>query len=121
MGLMDRLRKAEEHGKEAARHAMDRAREVRDDAQRRIRQKMRIYPARANGSAPSEVSQANPMAGLPQSDSGSDTAEDVRHLEVMGEGNPDAAQEFRQKVPIISIRGKDLEGVGEGEKKRKTA
>ena len=44
MGLMDRLREAEEQGKKAARHAYERALEMGEDAQRRIRQKMRIYP-----------------------------------------------------------------------------
>lgn len=110
MGLMDRLRKAEEQGKDAARHAMERAREVREDAQRRIRQKMRIYPVQANGSAPSEVSQANPMAGLAAVDGEADTGEDVHHLEAT-----------QKPAPIISIHGKDLESAGQTEAKRKTA
>src|ERR1051326_1213003 len=45
MGLMDRLREAEEQGKEAARNAYERARDLGEDVQRRLRQKMRIYPA----------------------------------------------------------------------------
>ena len=120
MGLMDRLRKAEEQGKDAARHAMERAREVREDAQRRIRQKMRIYPVQANGSAPSQVSQANPMAGLATADSEAeaDTGEDIHHLEAT-----------QKTAPIISINGEDLEraNLGQGqsqsqrEDKRRTA
>jgi hypothetical protein len=110
MGLMDRLRKAEEQGKEAARHAIDRAREVREDAQRRIRQKMRIYPVQTTGSAPSEVSQANSMAGLPAADGEADLGEDLRHLEAN-----------QNNQPIISINGRDLERAGQNEGKRRMA
>lgn len=45
MGLMDSLRKAEEQGKSAARRGMELARGGWEDAERRIRRKMRIYPA----------------------------------------------------------------------------
>jgi len=122
MGLMDRLRKAEEQGKDAARHAMERAREVREDAQRRIRQKMRIYPVQANGSAPSEVSQANPMAGLTAADGEAETGEDIRHLEATPEVNPEVNHEANRKTPpIISINGRDLERAGQSEGKRRSA
>ena len=40
MGLMDSIRKAEEQG----RRTLDRAREGLEDAERRLRRKMRIYP-----------------------------------------------------------------------------
>ena len=48
MGLIERLRKAEEQGKQATRDALQKAREFGEDAERRIRQKMRIYPPQVN-------------------------------------------------------------------------
>lgn len=48
MGLIERLRMAEEQGKQATRNALEKAREFGEDAERRIRQKMRIYPAPAS-------------------------------------------------------------------------
>jgi hypothetical protein len=48
MGLIERLRKAEEQGKQATRNALEKAREFGEDAERRIRQKMRIYPPHAS-------------------------------------------------------------------------
>lgn len=53
MGLMDKLRKAEEQGKYAARQAFERAKHFSEDAERRIRQKMRIYPPGAGEPQPS--------------------------------------------------------------------
>lgn len=44
MGLMDSLRKAEEHSREVARRSLEKAREEWDGAERRIRRKMRIHP-----------------------------------------------------------------------------
>ncbi len=54
MGLMDALRRAEEKGKDLARNGVEAAREGVDDASRRIRRKMRVYPtpARQNESVP---------------------------------------------------------------------
>ncbi len=49
MGLMDALRKAEKKGKELARRgaqAVHDTRESADDVQRRVRQRMRVYPER---------------------------------------------------------------------------
>jgi hypothetical protein len=90
MGLMDRLREAEEQGKEAARNAYERARDLGEDVQRRLRQKMRIYPA-DRAATPSEESQAQPAATVPPESE----MEDIRHLEA-------------QRQPIISIEGKDV-------------
>ena len=53
MGLIDSIRQAEEK----ARHAYDRAATIAEDAERRIRQKMRIYPR------PSEPAPAAPVEG----------------------------------------------------------
>ena len=44
MRLLDNLRSAEQKGVEAVRRGMERAREEWGDMERRIRQRMRIYP-----------------------------------------------------------------------------
>ena len=90
MGLMDRLREAEEQGREAARSAFERARDLGEDVQRRLRQKMRIYPPDRTAT-PSEVSQAQPAAASPTDAE----MEDIRHLEA-------------EHQPIITIEGKDV-------------
>lgn len=49
MGLMDALRRAEQKGKELARRGANVVRDTHDsaeDLQRRVRQKMRVYPER---------------------------------------------------------------------------
>jgi len=82
MGLMDRLREAEEQGKKAARHAYERALEMGEDAQRRIRQKMRIYP---------------PTAA---------SAGEAGHN---GQADMNAAETASPPEPIVSIEGRDIE------------
>jgi hypothetical protein len=47
MGLMDSLRRAEEQGREAARRSLESAREHWEDAERRLRRKMRIHPRKS--------------------------------------------------------------------------
>ncbi len=44
MGLIDTLRKAEEQGRGAARRGLGKARDAVDDAERRLRRKMRLHP-----------------------------------------------------------------------------
>jgi hypothetical protein len=44
MGLIDTLRKAEEQGRGAARRGLEKARDAVDDAERRLRRKMRLHP-----------------------------------------------------------------------------
>lgn len=44
MGLIDTLRKAEEQGRGAARRGLGKARGAVDDAERRLRRKMRLHP-----------------------------------------------------------------------------
>jgi len=63
MGLMDALRKAEQMGKELARRGVDAARQRSsgEDAQRRARQKMRVYPERHAGNPPTPESTAREM------------------------------------------------------------
>jgi hypothetical protein len=61
MGLIDSIRKAEEK----ARHAYERAAHMSDDAQRRIRQKMRIYPRPAETAAADIEQEASQNAPEP--------------------------------------------------------
>jgi hypothetical protein len=89
MGLIEKLRKAEEQGKEAARNALDRAKELGEDAERRIRQKMRIYPPQTANHT--ETGTATP--------SGAATAP---RRSPIAPAKPEDA-------PIVSIHGEDLE------------
>ena len=82
MGLMDKLRKAEEQGRNATRQAFERAKHFTEDTERRIRQKMRIYPPAAGESQP-----GTPGAGGNHRQQG---------------GQP-------ERAPIISIHGEDIE------------
>jgi len=81
MRLVDNLRKAEEKGVMRIRRGVDRAREEWADVERRIRQRMRIYPHKQKAAA----------AGLVNLD------QDV----------PERSSDEPRK-PIISIRGQDL-------------
>jgi hypothetical protein len=59
MGLIDKLRNAEEQGRGAARRRLEQAREAWDDAERRMRRKMRLHPKTANDNAPSPILEAD--------------------------------------------------------------
>lgn len=83
MRLVDNLRKAEEKGVMRIRRGVDRAREEWADVERRIRQRMRIYPHKQKAAAAG--------AGLVNLDQ-----------EV-----PEHSSDEPRK-PIISIRGQDL-------------
>jgi hypothetical protein len=83
MRLVDNLRKAEEKGVMRIRRGVDRAREEWADVERRIRQRMRIYPQKQQAMA----------AGAGQINLDQETPEDI----------PD-----QQRMPIVSIRGQDL-------------
>ena len=82
MRLVDNLRKAEEKGVMHIRRGVDRARQEWADVERRIRQRMRIYP---------QKQQAAVGAGAINLD------QDV----------PDRSNDEHRK-PIISIRGQDM-------------
>jgi hypothetical protein len=85
MRLVDNLRKAEEKGVMRIRRGVDRAREEWADVERRIRQRMRIYPQKRKAAA------AAAGTGLVNLD------QDV----------PEHSSDEPRK-PIISIRGQDL-------------
>jgi hypothetical protein len=82
MRLVDSLRKAEEKGVMRIRRGVDRAREEWADVERRIRQRMRIYPQKQRAAAAA--------AGRINLD----------------QDFPEPSDEPRK--PIISIRGQDL-------------
>jgi hypothetical protein len=87
MRLVDNLRKAEEKGVMSIRRGMERAREEWSDVERRIRQRMRIYPHKQKAA----------VAGAGRTNLESDVPE--RPLE-SGE----------QRKPIVSIHGQDQDG-----------
>jgi hypothetical protein len=86
MRLVDNLRKAEEKGVMNIRRGVERARDEWSDVERRIRQRMRIYPHKQRAAAAG--------AGPPIQE------HDVpEHLSQSGE----------QRKPIVSIHGRDLD------------
>lgn len=85
MRLVDNLRKAEEKGVMHIRRGVDRAREEWADVERRIRQRMRIYPHKQKAAA----------AGV--------GAGPINLDQDVPEPSPD-----EPRKPIISIRGQDL-------------
>jgi len=83
--LVDNLRKAEEIGVMSIRRGMERAREEWADVERRIRQRMRIYPHKQQTAA-AGAGRINLDQDVPEHSSG------------------------EPRKPIISIRGQDLNG-----------
>lgn len=59
MGLIDKLRNAEEQGRGAAHRRLEKAREAWDDAERRLRRKMRLHPKHGNDNAPHATPEAD--------------------------------------------------------------
>jgi len=69
MRLLENLRSAEQKGASAVRHGITRAREEWEDVERRIRQRMRIYPQKLKKSAlavrpPAELVPDTPTQGM---------------------------------------------------------
>ena len=86
MRLVDNLRKAEEKGVMSIRRSMERARDEWSDVERRIRQRMRIYPHKQRAAA-AGAGRMNLEPDVPDNSSAS------------GE----------QRKPIVSIHGQDLD------------
>lgn len=86
MRLVDNLRKAEEKGVMNIRRGMERARDEWSDVERRIRQRMRIYPHKQQAAAAGAGSM-NLEHNVPE------------HSSESGE----------QRKPIVSIHGQDLD------------
>ena len=83
MRLVDNLRKAEEKSVMRIRRGVERAREEWADVERRIRQRMRIYPHKQQAAA-AGVGRTNLEQEVPELSSD------------------------EQRRPIVSIRGQDL-------------
>jgi hypothetical protein len=60
MGLIDKLRQSEERGRDAAPLGMEKARAGRDDAERRLRRKMRLHPRMTRDDVPQMPAPAKP-------------------------------------------------------------
>ncbi len=84
MRLVDNLRKAEEKSVMSIRRGMERARDEWSDVERRIRQRMRIYPHKQKA-AVAGAGQMGPEHDVPESSAS---------------GEP--------RKPIVSIHGQDL-------------
>jgi hypothetical protein len=85
MRLVDNLRKAEEKGVMRIRRGVDRAREEWADVERRIRQRMRIYPHKQQAAAAGAgAGRINLEQDVPEHSTG------------------------EARKPIVSIRGQDM-------------
>jgi len=101
MGLIERLKRAELKGRDAATRAFDRVVHTSEDIERKLRRKMRVYPTATiarnqGGSTPTEVSQAAPAG----ESAPVEYQEQRKGLEI--------AEESAEKKPIVSIHGKDV-------------
>lgn len=88
MRLLDNLRSAEQKGVNAVRQSMARAREEWGDVERRIRQRMRIYPQKL-------LKKRNVLAAHSDSALQPDVPIQV-------------APELETRKPIVSIHGRDV-------------
>jgi hypothetical protein len=87
--LVDNLRKAEKKGAKTIRRGVERAREEWADVERRIRQRMRIYPQKVRAmaaGAPHHGGASIDLDQSPEEQPGTDTA----------------------SKPIVSVHGQDL-------------
>jgi hypothetical protein len=101
MGLIERLKRAELKGRDAATRAFDRVVHTSEDIERKLRRKMRVYPTATvarnqGGSTPSEVSQAVPAG----ESAPVEYQEQRKGMEI--------AEEPAEQMPIVSIHGKDV-------------
>ncbi|HZU32433.1 MAG TPA: hypothetical protein VFB79_15055 [Candidatus Angelobacter sp.] len=87
MRLVENLRKAEEKGVMSIRRGMERAREEWSDVERRIRQRMRIYPQKQQSMA----------AAIPVSPMSMDPEITERQM-----------SSAERRTPIVSIHGRDM-------------
>jgi len=85
--LVDNLRKAEKKGAMTIRRGVERAREEWADVERRLRQRMRIYPQKSKAMAV-----AAPGAALE-----------------MDEAAVNETEADEERTPIVSVHGRDLQ------------
>jgi hypothetical protein len=88
MRLVENLRKAEKKGATAIRRGMERAREEWTDAERRLRQRMRIYPQKSRAVAAAAPHAAGTILEMDE--------------------NPDQEKSSAARKPIVSIHGHDV-------------
>jgi hypothetical protein len=88
MRLLDNLRSAEQKSVNAVRHGMARAKEEWGDVERRIRQRMRIYPQKLlkKKNVIAARSDAEPQPDVP----------------------PQVTPELETRKPIVSVHGHDV-------------
>jgi hypothetical protein len=92
MRLLDDLRNAEQKGVRTVRRGMERVREEWGDIERRIRQRMRIYPQKLKNVAASR-------------------SEHEQEADIMDQGIPAGIgepAESESKKPIVSVHGRDI-------------
>jgi hypothetical protein len=92
MRLLDNLRNAEQKGAQAVRRGMERVREEWGDMERRIRQRMRIYPQKLKNVAASR-------------------SEFEHETDILDQGLPagiDEPAESEARKPIVSVHGRDI-------------
>lgn len=87
MRLLENLRNAEQRGVKAVREGMARAREEWGDIERRIRQRMRIYPQK--------LVRRNVLAA-------------VADTELRPEASPELTNVTETRKPIVSVHGRDI-------------
>jgi hypothetical protein len=92
MRLLDNLRNAEQKGVRSVRRGMERVREEWGDIERRIRQRMRIYPQKLKNVAASGSEYEN-------------------EADLIDQGIPAGISEppeSESKTPIVSVHGRDI-------------
>jgi hypothetical protein len=92
MRLLDNLRNAEQKGMQTMRRGMDRVREEWGDLERRIRQRMRVYPQK--------LTKLNASASQHEPES-----------DIIDQGIPAGIteSESEREKPIVSIHGRDID------------
>jgi hypothetical protein len=89
MRLVENLRKAEKRGATAIRRGVERAREEWTDVERRLRQRMRVYPQKSRAMAAAARPAGTPLVDL--------------------EEIPDRETNHTERKPIISVHGHDVQ------------
>jgi hypothetical protein len=102
MSLREKLRTVESKSAGSVRLCVERAKEEWADAERRIRQRMRVYPQKLRAML---ASRAEQELEIDQSD---------KRLPVGGhESSPDPEDRIESTKPIVSIHGRDVDDVDE--------
>ena len=117
MRLIDKLRKAEQQGRDAVLQEMERVLHTWDDAQTMIRRKMRVYPHSAKRRQESTRMPAAEVERIPGGKAIKEAAtampQTLEPQSVLPESEPAQAQpaeaETPTNKPIVTVHGKDVE------------